>query len=86
MKFCMISSIIAAFCTICFSFSCPNLNFAGVTSSYNNGFNLESKGVEQKVEYKSNFDQSFVKLESKCNSDCKCSKTDFEPVSISKKK
>ena len=79
-KMCLFASIVATFFTVCFFISCPNLTFAGVTTTYFPqtkanlnvdpnaiGFNLAA--IDQKVQ-----------LESECNSGCSCSRHNYDPI------
>jgi len=82
----MISSMFAALFTICFFLSCPNLNFAGVTSSYHGTEFAESEAVIADGKYERfTLPASGFNLESQCNKKCHCSKSNYEPVSSSSK-
>lgn len=80
-KFCMIASMFAALFTISFFLSCPNLNFAGVTSSYQSTDFAESKAIIGDGKYE-RYTLPAVEhnLESQCNKQCACSKNNYEPV------
>lgn len=81
-KFCMISSLIAAIFTVCFLLSCPNINFAGVTSVYDRS-NFELNQIaENNLKQLLSPKTISSNLEHNCNSQCKCSETNYEPVSI----
>lgn len=80
----MIASMFAALFTICFFLSCPNLNFAGVTSSYQTTDFVESKAIIGDENYERyTLTPSIHNLESQCNKQCACSRTNYEPVRIS---
>lgn len=84
-KFCMIASIFATLFTICFFLSCPNLNFAGVTSSYQSADFTESKAIIGDGKYERyTLPATVHNLESQCNKQCGCSKDSYEPVRILK--
>lgn len=81
-KFCMIASMFAALFTICFFLSCPNLNFAGVTSSYQSTDFAESKAIIGDGKYERyTLPAAGYNLESQCNKQCACNKNEYEPVS-----
>lgn len=72
----------AALFTICFFLSCPNLNFAGVTSSYQSTDYAESKAIIGDGKYERyTLPASGYNLESQCNKQCACNKNEYEPVS-----
>lgn len=82
-KFCTISSMFAALFTICFFLSCPNLNFAGVTSSYQATDFAESTAIIGDGNYERLIDglpSMGHNLESQCNKQCACNKNNYEPV------
>ena len=78
-KFCIICCIIATFFSGCFLISCPNLNFAGVTIPYKTSLNSYSEVIKEK--HSSLTYLPLHNLENPCNSNCKCSKEVYEPVS-----
>lgn len=81
-KFCMIASMFAALFTICFFLSCPNLSFAGITSSYHTVDVVESRAIvgDEKFERLIQNDPFKYNLESQCNRQCACSLHEYEPV------
>jgi organic anion transporter 4A len=80
MKFCMIASMFAVLFTICFFLSCPNLKYAGVTSTYQ--LNVEHSISDGNFErYTSAASQSY-NLDNQCNKQCGCTKENYEPVRI----
>lgn len=79
----MIASMFAALFTICFFLSCPNLSFAGITSSYQLTAYAESKAITSDGKFERfTLTGSAHNLESQCNKQCGCSKTNYEPVSL----
>lgn len=81
-KFCMIASFFATLFAICFFLSCPNLNFAGVTSSYQSTDFAESKAIIGDGKYERyTLNTPVHNLVSQCNKQCACSRNDYEPVS-----
>lgn len=81
MKFCMIASMFAALFTICFFLSCPNLQYAGITNSYqiNHDLGINVGNFERYT------DGSFISvqnLKNQCNRECDCNKENYEPVLI----
>lgn len=83
-RFCLISTIFAGLFTVCFFLSCPNLSFAGVTSSYHSsGLQIESKAIIDPID--GNFQRytlstPSLSLNDQCNKQCACSKSNYEPV------
>uniref|UniRef100_A0A336MXI9 Solute carrier organic anion transporter family member n=1 Tax=Culicoides sonorensis TaxID=179676 RepID=A0A336MXI9_CULSO len=84
-KFCLIVTIFAAAFTICFILSCPNLTFAGVTSSYF-PFSRNLIGENHEDQSMSMSHDKFLenvnnaRLENQCNNGCGCSKENYEPI------
>lgn len=79
----MIASIFATLFTICFFLSCPNLNFAGVTSSYQSADFAESKAIIGDGKYERyTLPATVHNLENQCNKQCACSKDNYEPVRV----
>lgn len=72
----------AALFTICFFLSCPNLKFAGVTSSYYSPEIAESKSVSDDGNYEryTLHESNYNNMDSQCNKQCGCSKSSYEPV------
>ena len=75
-KLCLIATIFATLFTICFFLSCPNLSFAGLTTSYMPHSSLssearKSEGTVHPYEYN---------LESSCNNKCACSRRNYDPI------
>jgi organic anion transporter 4A len=80
-KLCMVASMFAALFTTCFILSCPNLSFAGVTSSYQLTDYAESKAITSDGNYERyTLPASVHNLESQCNKQCGCSKESYEPI------
>lgn len=68
-KMCLMVTIIATAFTSCFLLSCPNLQFAGVTTPY------------QRKEVNSDLLVSRpITLEANCNANCSCNKLMYDPV------
>ncbi|KAM7352109.1 organic anion transporting polypeptide 26F isoform 1-T1 [Cochliomyia hominivorax] len=64
-RMCLMVTIIATAFTSCFLLSCPNLQFAGVTTAYENAAMPSDMPVS---------------LEANCNANCSCSKLMYDPV------
>ena len=68
-KMCLVVTLIATAFTSCFLLSCPNLQFAGVTTTYTDRV------------LKSNAEISYpITLEANCNTNCSCNKFMYDPV------
>ncbi|XP_065357343.1 solute carrier organic anion transporter family member 4A1 [Calliphora vicina] len=68
-KMCLMVTTIATAFTSCFLLSCPNLQFAGVTTPYERGV------IKTDLTVASSFT-----LEANCNTNCSCSKLLYDPV------
>lgn len=79
---CLFATIFAAMFTICFFLSCPNLSFAGVTTSYI--FSTPNSYLDMNDLNGSNYERYLstgsLTLENQCNKKCACSKSDYEPI------
>lgn len=64
-KMCLLATIVATFFTSCFLVSCPNVEFAGVTTAYTGAD--EMYGMD-------------IKLEAPCNANCGCSRSNYDPI------
>lgn len=69
-KMCLIVTVVATAFTSCFLLSCPNLQFAGVTSAYTDG---PSDRSHMEVSHQNS-------LKSNCNINCSCNKMIYDPV------
>lgn len=69
-RLCLAVTVVATLFTSCFLLSCPNLSFAGVTTSYHevSQRNLQSS------------DMATIDLDANCNTNCSCSKYMFDPI------
>lgn len=76
-KMCLVSTAIATCFTICFFISCPNMHFAGITGPYRTQTidTIETNTIRPT----NNFAKTF-NLESECNSMCKCSRSNYDPI------
>lgn len=74
-KMCLISTAIATCFTICFFISCPNMHFAGITGPYR----TQMKNLETNTVRPLPFGEKYH-LESECNSMCKCSRSNYDPI------
>lgn len=75
-KMCLISTAIATCFTVCFFISCPNMHFAGITGPYRTQVEAyETNTIRPPQNYAKQFH-----LESECNSMCKCSRSQYDPV------
>lgn len=75
-KMCLISTAIATCFTICFFISCPNMHFAGITGPYKAQMEtIETNTVRPSIDFAEKFS-----LESECNSMCKCSRSNYDPI------
>ncbi|GAB0098809.1 Solute carrier organic anion transporter family member [Sergentomyia squamirostris] len=70
-KLCLIATLFASLFTICFFLSCPNLTFAGVTTSYRVHEMSSTHGIATGKGYH---------LEHSCNSKCSCNRMNYDPV------
>ncbi|XP_037960729.1 solute carrier organic anion transporter family member 4A1 [Teleopsis dalmanni] len=77
-KLCLLVTLLAIFFTTCFLFTCPNLKFAGVTSSY--FINLNEADTIKKAKTENNSDLYLDKLNAACNVNCGCNRFDYEPI------
>lgn len=66
-KMCLLATVVATFFTGCFLVSCPNVEFAGVTTAY--------AGAEQLQPGLGGFT-----LEAPCNANCGCSRSNYDPI------
>uniref|UniRef100_A0A1I8PGJ0 Solute carrier organic anion transporter family member n=1 Tax=Stomoxys calcitrans TaxID=35570 RepID=A0A1I8PGJ0_STOCA len=69
-KLCLMVTVIATLFTSCFLLSCPNLNFAGVTTPY--------QGFHQMQQ--SQMAEMGIDLEFACNANCSCSRYMYDPI------
>lgn len=76
-KMCLVSTAIATCFTICFFISCPNMHFAGITGPYRTQIvdTIETNTIRPT----GNLAKTFH-LESECNSMCKCSRSNYDPI------
>lgn len=74
-KMCLISTAIATCFTVCFFISCPNMHFAGITGPYRTQLQTPETNTIRPTEFAEQFH-----LESECNSMCKCSRSNYDPV------
>lgn len=78
-RMCLVSTIFGAMFTVCFFISCPNLQFAGVTSTYfpSNGESRNLIGASDVV-----IDSKVPAhhLEHDCNRMCSCSQQYYDPI------
>lgn len=72
-KMCLIATGCATLFTVCFFISCPNLSFAGVTSSY-------PSSREISIDADVNAVAPHFHLESNCNSKCSCNQQNYDPI------
>lgn len=88
-KMCLISTIIGGFFTACFFVTCPNLTFAGVTSSYFPQIfeQLPMNAVSEGSVGHSMIDfnrieavENRFQLDSDCNKMCSCSRQNYDPI------
>lgn len=84
-KFCMVSTTFAVLFTFCFVLSCPNVSFAGLTSSYS----VTSEALVDHEELPNNSEIEFERyfqpspslaLDNQCNRKCSCSRSVYEPI------
>lgn len=95
MKLCIVATSLATVFSFSFLLSCPNPTFAGVTSQYfphsdQSSINIPINDIKSdnnyinlyKTENKYYFDSNDMKyeLESACNSNCKCSSLNYNPI------
>ncbi|XP_034473892.1 solute carrier organic anion transporter family member 4A1 [Drosophila innubila] len=64
-KMCLLVTVVATFFTSCFLVSCPNAEFAGVTTAYSHS--QDKSGLA-------------ISLEDSCNTNCGCSRTNYDPI------
>lgn len=64
-KMCLLATIVATFFTSCFLVSCPNVEFAGVTTAYAGADEMYGMGIT---------------LEAPCNANCGCSRSNYDPI------
>ncbi|XP_075151621.1 organic anion transporting polypeptide 26F [Haematobia irritans] len=69
-KLCLIVTAIATLFTSCFLLSCPNLDFAGVTTSYRDPGQMKHSQV---------FGLN-IELDAACNANCSCSRYMYDPI------
>lgn len=72
---CLVSTAIATCFTVCFFISCPNIHFAGITGPYP----TQMKTLETNTIRPTNATEKYH-LESECNSMCKCSRSNYDPI------
>lgn len=80
LKMCLISTVIGAFFTVCFFITCPNLTFAGVTSTY---FPQIFKPITGQMSDGNNRIEAIenrFQLDSDCNNMCGCSRQHYDPI------
>lgn len=68
-RMCFVTTIFAAVFTGCFLLTCPNLNFAGVTTTYQKEIINSERRLSQSMS-----------LEANCNTNCSCSKLMYDPI------
>lgn len=76
-KMCLVSTTIAAAFTVCFFISCPNTHFAGVTGPYRSHAQFFDTNA---THAKNHIIGNAIQLENECNSMCKCSRSNYDPI------
>ncbi len=84
-RFCLVATTFAALFTFCFILSCPNVSFAGVTTSYSTASQAFHEFKDSLVSNDSDFERYYqssptLTLENQCNKKCNCNKGDYEPI------
>ncbi|XP_054743185.1 solute carrier organic anion transporter family member 4A1 [Anastrepha obliqua] len=80
-KMCLIMTMISACFTSCFLLSCPNLDFAGVTTPYRE-VSLHNVNEERQQNLTDGVERSYLgtELQAQCNFECGCKKLNYEPI------
>lgn len=78
-RMCLISTIFGAMFTVCFFISCPNLQFAGVTSSYTS-LHGKTKNTVSIGDVVINPKEPVFRLDDECNRICSCSREHYDPI------
>lgn len=83
-KMCLFSTIIASCFTVCFFISCPNIHFAGLTGPYRNEKQQQQQHLETNTVRTTDLNllpkNDNYRFESECNSMCKCSRSNYDPI------
>lgn len=75
-KMCLLSTLVATCFTVCFFISCPNPYFAGLTGPYRQ----QNERIETNIVRTMGMDTVKYSFESECNSMCKCSRSNYDPI------
>lgn len=84
-KFCLVATSIAAVFTLCFLLNCPNVSFAGLTTSYSATSEALFGSNDNPYNNESEFERYFqpsssISFDNQCNRKCSCSKSVYEPI------